>query len=80
MGQNSEVQHVKGRAGQIRAITFDLQSGNDIIRVRVSQNGSVTFSSYPGDGTALTVIDRLEAYINNNSDMESIGVRQGGSR
>ena len=76
MEHNSEVQSAKGRAGTIRAITFDLQSGSQTIRARVAQNGSVTFTNYPGDHTALTVLDKLEPYIYQNSDMESVEIRQ----
>lgn len=75
MDQNAEVQGAKGRAGSIASITFDLQNGQQIIRVRVTQNGSVAFADYPGDATALAVLDKLEAYINNASDMVSIQVR-----
>ena len=77
MDQNTEVQSAKSRAGDIAAITFELQSDQQILRVRVSQNGSVTFANYPGDAIALGVLDRLEAYIGNSSDTQSIQVRNG---
>jgi hypothetical protein len=75
MDQNSEVQDARHRASNIAAITFDLQNEQQIIRVRVNQNGSVTFANYPGDATALAVLDRLEAYISNSSDLKSVQVR-----
>ncbi len=75
MDQNTEIQYAKDRAGDIAAITFDLQNKQQIIRVRVTRNGSVTFANYPGDATALAVLDKLEAYISNSSDLESVQVR-----
>lgn len=75
MDQNTEVQDARHRAGNIAAITFDLQNEQQIIRIRVNQKGSVTFADYPGDSTALAVLDKLEAYISNSSDLESVQVR-----
>ena len=79
MDQNTEVQDARNRAERIRAITFDLLRGDTILRVRVAENGSVTFFDYPGDATALGVIDRLETYIQGSADVESIEIRQGRS-
>ena len=76
MTDNVEVQNAKGRAGQIRSISVELQSGNSIVSVSISELGSVSFNNYPGDGIALSVLDTLDNYIDNSADMESIQIRQ----
>ena len=76
MDQNVEVQDARNRAGRIWAITYELQRGDVILRVRVSEGGTVMFFDYPGDETALEVIDRLETYIQDSADAESIEIRE----
>ena len=71
MTQNIEVQDAKAKAGDMKAITFNLQSGNEIVRVQIAQNGAVTFLNYPGDDNALTILGQLEQVIAKNSDLES---------
>ena len=61
-------------------IAIELQSGTRILRLRIRDDGSITFLNYPGDATALDVISRLERYILPCSDTESIQVRQGRGR
>lgn len=75
MDQNTEVQDAKGRAGNIAAITFDLQNDHQIIRVRVARNGAVRFVNFPGDAPGLSLLEKLEIYIANSASLESIQVR-----
>ena len=76
IGENREVQNAKQRAESIRFIKFDLQWGEHLHRVRIGENGSVSFASYPGDETALAVLDLLEGYVSAHSETESVVIGQ----
>ena len=80
ISQNLEVQDAKSKAEQIKAVSFRLQAGDEIVRVQIDRNGSVAFINYPGDETALGILDRLESIIDSIADTESIGIRQSRSR
>lgn len=77
MDANPEVQDWRSRAGHVQAIDIEMQRGNEILTVRVKDDGSVTFLRYPGDTTALAVLDWLDSHVANCSDTELIQVRQG---
>ena len=68
---NEEVQDIKGRADEIKSITFDLQTSDRLVRVRISEDGSVGFTRDLGDHTALTIVNLLESYISKYSELTS---------
>ena len=76
MGENQEVQDAKNRAESIRFIKLDLQIGEHLHRIRIGENGSVSFAKYPGDETALAVLDLLEQYMSRYSETESVVIGQ----
>ena len=78
LGENDEVQNVKGRADKLRALEFSWQHrGLDrVVYVRVAENGAVRFIDYPGDATALRVLADLEPLIARCEDTELINVRE----
>ena len=78
LGENDEVQEVKARADKLRALEFSGQFGaiNRIVRLRVTELGSVHFFDYPGDASALKVLEELESFIDRCDDMELINVRE----
>lgn len=76
IGLNDEVQDVKGRAAQIPVLTFDVETADRIVAVRVTESGSVGFNDYPGDTTALSVLATIEPWIESCSETALINVRQ----
>ena len=76
IAQNSEAQGLVRRAGQMKMLTVELQSGISILRLEVRDDGSITFLNYPGDSIALDVINKLEPLIDGCSDMKLVHVGQ----
>ena len=68
IGDNDEVQGVKTRAEAVRALRFDLQHDDVVLRLSVDEYGTVKFSRYPGDEPALAVLHQLEDYIAEHSE------------
>lgn len=78
--ENQDVQNARDRAENVRTLTFLLQVADRVLKMRVTENGAVTFADYPGDETALSILEVLESYIQQCSDLSSITVVQGRNR
>ena len=65
---NTEMQDAKGKAENMRTLMMDVAVEDELVRVRIGENGAAYFRSYPGDGLALTVLEILEPFIDSHSD------------
>ena len=60
---NLEVQHAKTRAEKLRFLKLYVQAQDQMVSVRVGENSSVRFPSYPDDGPALKVLELIEPIV-----------------
>ena len=79
IGDNDEVQDVKERAETIKAIRFDFQLDDVVLRMSIDENGTVKFSKNPGDEPALDALHQLNTYIESHSHLVTVTVGQGRS-
>lgn len=75
IGDNPEVQAVKNRAERIKAITLTLQREDEVVRVQITDRGTVVFPRYPGDDAALDILLGLEPHISRHSSLEALPLR-----
>lgn len=65
--ENIEIQDAKRKAGKIRFLKLAIQADNQMVQIRIGQNGTIRFADYPGHPPTLEVLDKLEPLIDLNS-------------
>ena len=77
MGDNDEVQDVKGRAERIKALRFKYQEGKEVIQVSIDEQGVVKFkfSGDPDEAMLLGALNRLNTHIGAHSSLNPITIR-----